>query len=411
MSGDELPQGWRRARLGEISTIVGGSTPSSTVSAYWNGDVDWVTPTDLGELKGEMIQCSARRISHAGLEACSTVMLPIGTVVMSSRAPIGHLGIAAVPLCTNQGCKSFVPGTDVISRYLYWALKREMPAIQALGAGNTFAEVSKSKLQEVNIPLPPVPEQRRIAEVIDAAVVEAAAAAHSAEVQTRAVVEVGRSYTNKLIGELVDAHGCVRLEKLAPARDAFRDGPFGSNLKTAHYSSAGARVVRLQNVGDNEFFEVHRAYVPLTHFETIRAHEVIAGDVIVAALGDGARPAGRACVMPKLDTPAVVKADCFRIRPPSTLHPKFLAIGINSSFVRAQLTSQLRGATRPRVNLEMLRSVLFPAVPVDLQSRLVDQLEEMNKEICLVRSKLISQELAIAALPASVLSAAFQGRF
>src|ERR1700674_762104 len=90
----------------------------------------------------------------------------------------------------------------------------------------------------------------------------------------------------------------VRLAELAKNGEAFADGPFGSNLKTDHYSSEGARVIRLQNIGRGVFLDADKAFVPLRHFENLRRHSVDSGDVVVAALGDGARPAGRACVVP-----------------------------------------------------------------------------------------------------------------
>jgi type I restriction enzyme, S subunit len=329
---------------------------------------------------------------------------------MSSRAPIGHLGIAAVPLCTNQGCKSFIPGADLDSRFLYWLLKSRVDELKMLVRGNTFPEVSKSTLSTLSITYPPLPEQRRIADLLDAAMTKVESAVRIAKDQEKAISTISKSYITNLIGKLVGDHSCVQLEKLIPARDGFRDGPFGSNLKTAHYTDSGARVIRLQNIGNNGFLDEHRAYISLSHFETIRAHEAIQGDVIVAALGDGARSAGRACVLPELNTPAVVKADCFRIRPPSTMRSKFLEMGLNSSFVRTQLTSQLRGATRPRVNLEMLRKVLFPAVSIDVQDRAIDQIEALSTEVATLSSTLIVQRQALNALPASLLSSAFRGR-
>ena len=118
-----LPDGWRWARLGDITNVVGGTTPDSTRSELWNGDIVWVTPTDLGKLREPFIRGSDRCISEAGFKSGNLTLVPEGTVILSSRAPIGHLGIAAVPLCTNQGCKSFIPGPDVISQFLYYAPK------------------------------------------------------------------------------------------------------------------------------------------------------------------------------------------------------------------------------------------------------------------------------------------------
>ena len=176
-----LPDGWRWGRLGQVCEVIGGSTPDTGNSSYWNGEIAWVTPTDLGKLSDMAITKTERCITHAGLESCGARMLPMGTVVMSSRAPIGHLAIAGTLLCTNQGCKSFVPNSDIDSLFLYWALKRAIPDIQALGSGATFSEVSKSALERFAIPLPPLAEQQRIAAILKrqmTAVEKARAAAH-----------------------------------------------------------------------------------------------------------------------------------------------------------------------------------------------------------------------------------------
>lgn len=158
-----LPPGWQVVRLGEVCRLVSGSTPDSNNSEYWNGDIVWITPTDLGRLTGPEIKNASRRISKLGYESCGTEIVPTGSVVLSSRAPIGHVGIASVPLCTNQGCKSFVPSNQIDSWFLYFALKRYVPELQILGSGATFTEVSKAVLKDFRISIPSLAEQRRIA--------------------------------------------------------------------------------------------------------------------------------------------------------------------------------------------------------------------------------------------------------
>jgi len=183
--GQSLPVGWRWVKLGEVCEVIGGSTPDTGNSAYWNGDIAWVTPTDLGKFTDITILATSRQITLSGLQNCGTQMLPVGSVIMSSRAPIGHLAIAGVSLCTNQGCKSFVPGMGVDSVFLYWAIKRAVPDIQALGSGATFAEVSKSILYQFEIPLPTLPEQQRIAAILreQLAAIEQARIAAEAELK------------------------------------------------------------------------------------------------------------------------------------------------------------------------------------------------------------------------------------
>lgn len=162
-----LPTGWRMRQLGDVTTIVNGTTPASGTAAFWGGDIVWITPVDLGKLREPEIRGSDRLITAAGRSSCNLTLVPVGTVVMSSRAPIGHLGIAAVELCTNQGCKSFVPGPEVDSQFLYYALKRSMWKLQQIGNGATFSEVSKSQCDSFEIPFPPtIDEQHRIAQIL-----------------------------------------------------------------------------------------------------------------------------------------------------------------------------------------------------------------------------------------------------
>jgi type I restriction enzyme S subunit len=193
-----LPSGWRWGRLGDVCRVVGGSTPASGVADYWNGDLVWITPADLGKLTGHYITISQRCITTAGYESCGTDMVPPGSVVLSSRAPIGHLGIAAVPLCTNQGCKSLVPGADVDSLFLYYSLRESVHTLRELGSGATFSEVSKSQIEEFRVALPSVAEQKRIAAALTQwmAVVERARAA--AEAQLEAAATVSAAYLRKV---------------------------------------------------------------------------------------------------------------------------------------------------------------------------------------------------------------------
>ena len=186
MSG-ELPEGWRWAKLGEVCEIVNGSTPKSGVGEYWGGSVTWITPTDLGQLSVSRIDRSGRTITDAGYASCSTKLVPAGSVVISSRAPIGHLGIAGVPLCTNQGCKSLVPGSGLDSGFLYHTLMRDMNRIRELGSGATFPEVSKRVLAGFEILLPPLDEQRRIVGRLEAQIAAADRAREAAAAQLAAI--------------------------------------------------------------------------------------------------------------------------------------------------------------------------------------------------------------------------------
>lgn len=161
---------WVETTLGEVAEIVGGATPKTSVDEYWDGDVYWATPKDLSELEGAEIDSTPRKLTQTGLRSCSARVLPPGSVLLSSRAPIGHVAINTVPMATNQGFKSLIPDPGrVDAKFLYWWLRRNRPALEAMGTGATFKEISKKTTAAVPIQLPPLEEQRRIAAVLDAA--------------------------------------------------------------------------------------------------------------------------------------------------------------------------------------------------------------------------------------------------
>ena len=157
-------------KLGECAEIHSGSTPRTNNPDFWDGDITWVTPKDLSKLKSKFISKTESKITQLGFDSCSTKLLPENSVLFSSRAPIGHVAINTIPMCTNQGFKSFVRKADLLdSQYLYYWLKANKEYLQDLGVGATFKEISKTVIANVEIPLPPLAEQRRIASILDQA--------------------------------------------------------------------------------------------------------------------------------------------------------------------------------------------------------------------------------------------------
>ena len=149
------PFDWRIASLGKCCEVVSGGTPKRDVPEYWGGNIPWATPKDISGLDQPDFSEPPECITELGLTKSSAKLLPAGSVLMSSRAPIGLLAVAAKPMATNQGFKSLIPGPEIDSRFLYYALKRMVPYIQERGSGATFKEVSKSVVSEMSIAFPP----------------------------------------------------------------------------------------------------------------------------------------------------------------------------------------------------------------------------------------------------------------
>lgn len=158
-----LPPNWCWSSLNQICRIVGGGTPKSGRTEYWaDHGVPWLTPADLYGRSEKYIARGRRDISELGLRESSSQLLPEGSVLFSSRAPIGYVAIAANPLATNQGFKSCVPFVRECNQYLYWFLKSAASKIDASASGTTFKEVSGAEMARILVPLPPLAEQSRI---------------------------------------------------------------------------------------------------------------------------------------------------------------------------------------------------------------------------------------------------------
>ena len=164
----ELPKGWEWTRLGEVGSIVGGGTPKSGEASYWCEEgIKWLTPADLYGRKEKFISSGKRDITEEGLAKSSAQLLPVSSILFSSRAPIGYVAIASSPLATNQGFKSIVPFLNGFSEYIYYYLKRSARYIDDAASGTTFKEVSGLIVSKLLISLPPVLEQQRIVAKVD----------------------------------------------------------------------------------------------------------------------------------------------------------------------------------------------------------------------------------------------------
>ncbi len=161
---------WKNYKLSEIGEIVGGATPSTKISEYYNGDIPWISPKDLSNFEGKYISCGSKNITELGFNSCSCKILPKGSVLFSSRAPIGYIAIAKNSLCTNQGFKSVIPNSSIIdSEFLYYTLVFNKENIKNQGSGTTFMEVSGKTMGNIEVSIPVnLSDQRKIAGILSA---------------------------------------------------------------------------------------------------------------------------------------------------------------------------------------------------------------------------------------------------
>lgn len=161
-----IPASWTVVRIADVVNVAGGATPSTDKPEFWGGEIAWATPTDITNLETPQISKTDRQITEQAKERVSVTILPPNSVLLTSRASIGKCAINTVPMATNQGFQSLIPGDKLDTWYLYYCVQSLSPYLNSLGAGSTFKEINKSQVKKVKIPLPPLDEQRKIGNIL-----------------------------------------------------------------------------------------------------------------------------------------------------------------------------------------------------------------------------------------------------
>ncbi len=161
-----MRNGWVETSLGEITEVVGGGTPSTKIGEYWDGDIVWLTPTEITSQDGKVVSDSIRKITDLGFKNSGAQMLPINSVILTSRASVGFVALSGKELCTNQGFQSLIPKPSVLSKFIMFWIQQNRSEFESRSAGSTFKEISKSNVKSIKILLPPLPEQKRIVDLI-----------------------------------------------------------------------------------------------------------------------------------------------------------------------------------------------------------------------------------------------------
>lgn len=262
-------------------------------------------------------------------------------------------------------------------------------------SGSLSPRTNWSSLANFEFDLPPLTQQRRIAEML-----WTADASQLAQNKVKGAVQ---AFFETTVEHVCYANGTTMV--LADVLSYASDGPFGSKLKTEHYSDSGARVIRLQNIGDGRFDDADRAYIPDEYFVALQRYHVQAGDVIVAGLGDETHIVGRAALIPESLGPAINKADCFCLRAkPNILSNAYLRYFLNSGSGSSQVKARAQGTTRTRVNVGNLKSIEISVPSRTEQDRIVETLQQIEATSDAVAERVAFGTAALSSLINHLLS-------
>ena len=388
---------YRKAKLSDIGKIISGATPKTKDPDNYDGDIAWITPADLSKYNKKYISHGARSITQKGYDSCSTQLMPKGTVLFSSRAPIGYVAIAENALCTNPGFKSIIPGNDIDSEFLYYQLKYLKKEIQEKGSGTTFKEISAKTLGEVFVTVPPLDEQSRIV----------------------ARIEKLFSKLDKAVDTLKTTKEQLAVYRQAVLKDAFSDFEkkdsirnlttvvtSGSRGWAKYYSENGALFVRIGNLThsgiDIDFSDIQHI-TPPDNAEGIRTR-LQPNDVLVSITAD----LGSIGFVSKKGEEAYINQHIALVRFQNSAQGRFMAWYLRSEYGQKDLLKNKRGGGKLGLGLDDIRDTPVPIVDDVTAKETVDKIEE-QLSVCNSIEKTVDTALAQTdAMRQSILKQAFK---
>ena len=388
---------WPVATIGEVCEVVSGATPKTTKPEFWDGNIPWVTPRDLSELGQKHLSDTPRKITKAGLKGCAARMVPAQSVLFSSRAPIGLVAINTLPVCTNQGFKSLVPRFDLVSPdFLFWWLKTQEKHIQSKGRGATFKEVSKKIVEDLQIPLPSLAEQKRIAGILDAA---DALQAKRREALTQLDTLIQCTFLDMFGDPVTNPMGWeVRsLGSLSVGKP--NNGVFRRNHEYSESLDSGLPVVWVE-----ELFRGNRIDVSESRrFEATQAeiekYGLLPGDLLFCRSSLKLDGIAYNNVFLGEREDALFECHLIRVSPrKDVVNPMFLNLQLRSVPMRALLKSKSKTATMTTIDQKALSSVEVVVPPGGLQSRFAAIVESVEQQEASQRAHLAELDTLFASL-------------
>jgi type I restriction enzyme, S subunit len=435
------PEGWTVSTLGDVATVVGGGTPKTNVPGNFSeGDGHpWITPKDLTHYEDKYISRGKRSLTDQGLATSSAKYVPAGSVLFSTRAPIGYVAVAANPVTTNQGFRSFVPTETVDSEYIYYALKFLRPLAEERASGTTFAELSGSNAAKLPIAYPSLAEQRAIVLALDTATEKSRSATGRLSAVRRTV---------ERFSQAVLAGACSgRLStdwRASNQRDPVPHGPSLSPTADANASDS-PNTDALTEIPDPWAWWPVEAITdqvidyrgrtppsersgPIPHVRTTQirrgrinwqtdrfvTQEVYdnymtrgiprRGDVLLSMEA----PMGEVGVVDR-DSPFSIAQRILLLRPGNHVTPDFLALSLRSHHVRRSIEYRATGTGVLGIAYKRLRSVLLPIPPIDEQVEIVRCASQLLALADELQIRIEGAEQGIERSSRAVLAKAFRG--
>ena len=392
-------ENYRICTLADIGEIVSGATPRTNDPDNFGGNIAWLTPADLSGYSAKYISHGARNLTEKGYNSCGTRLMPKGSVLFSSRAPIGYVAIADNPVCTNQGFKSIIPNESISSEFLYYQLKYLKKTIQDMGSGTTFKEISAKKFSTIKIIVPSLPEQERIVAQIEELFSQLDAGVETLK-KTKAQLAVYRQAVLK--------EAFAELTEKKPIREMSSLVTSGSRGWAQYYAGSGARFIRITDLTRDGIRLKNDSiqYVELPDKAEGKRSRLLGGDVLVSITAD----LGSIALIPENIDEAYINQHISMIRFNNPSQGEFMAWYLRSERGQKGLLKNKRGGGKLGLGLDDIRNTSVPIVSDETARQTVSFIDD-RLSVCDNIKQTVDTALQQAeAMRQSILKAAFEGR-
>ena len=372
-------------KLGDICEIVSGSTPKTDIEEYWNGDIKWITPAELDD-ESYIVSDTSRKITELAVKKTGLSSLPEGTVILSSRAPIGKVAIAGCEMYCNQGFKNLICSEKIYNRYLFWFLKGNTEYLNSLGRGATFKEISKKIVSDIEINVPEMNQQKKAVLNIE---------------QLSKIIGLRKSEIDKLDAliraRFVEMFGGMvlntnvwdkyQLGDLCDVRDGTHDSP--------QYYNEGYPLVTSKNVSGGNINLKDCNLICEDDYQKINQRsKVDYGDILMPMIGTVGNP-----VIVDLDPQFAIKnVALIKFRKESKVLNSFVKVLLESDYFDNSVISKVRGGTQKFISLSDIRKLEICLPPIEVQKRFEVFTNQVNKSKFEVQKALDKAQLLFDSL-------------
>ena len=353
-------------RLGDVCEVVSGSTPKSNISEYWDGEIKWITPAELND-DSYIIYDSVRHITDLGVQKTGLKPIPAGTVILSSRAPIGKTAIAGCEMYCNQGFKNLICSELIDNRYLYHYLSAKTDYLNSLGRGATFKEISKSIVENIEIPLPSLDEQRKLADQFE----QINQLISLRKMQISKLDQLVKSRFIELFGDPEQNPNGYPIKDFDEISVLITDGEHATPRRT----EKGIYLLSARNVLNHALQLDDVDYIDEDEYARI-ARRVVpqAGDILISCSGS----IGRCCVVPDGLQFQMVRSAAL-IRFDDTINPVFAEWLITSDELQRQIAQSATQSSQANLFQGKIRKLHGYVPPMELQQQFAAFVEQTDK--------------------------------